>query len=139
MDIDTLMSKHSRNYRFHGARAATLSRLVAQSENGSITLWGRDLENEGEYLEGHGELSCTDISDIEMSYNEFCDDGGLVLVLEKIIENPFEEGHESDVREHLIRAEEWRVIGGLHPIFDEDGDVIDQEAFSLEEIMQESY
>ena len=138
MDIDQLLSKHSDNYRFHGVREATLSRLVAQSENGQIVLWGRNSESEtSEYLQGEGELSVTDISDIEMSFNEFCDEGGLVLVLEKIVDEPAEVDHESDGREHLVRVEEWQVVGGIRPIFDEDGDVVDQEAFSLDEIFAE--
>jgi hypothetical protein len=137
-DIDNILSKHSDNYRFHGVRSATLSHLVAQSENGQIVLWGRNSESEtSEYLQGEGELSVTDISDIEMSFNEFCDESGLVLVLEKIVAEPIEVEHESDDREHLVRVEEWKVVGGLRPVFDEDGDVVDQEAFSLEEIIAE--
>jgi hypothetical protein len=136
MNIDQLLSKHSDNYRFHGIRSATLTRLIAQSENGQIVLWGRDTEDEGEYLAGQGELSVTDISDVEMSYNEFCDEGGLVLVLEKLVTEPVEVRHETDRREKLVQAAEWQVIGGLRPIFDEDGDVIDQEVFSLDEIVE---
>ena len=136
MNIDQLLSKHSDNYRFHGVREATLARLVAQSENGTITLWGRDTEDEGEYLEGAGELSVTDISDVEMSYNEFCDEGGLVLVLEKLVVEPVEIRHETDRRERMVQASEWQVVGGLRPVFDEDGDVIDEEVFSLDEIIE---
>ncbi len=140
MDIDQLLSKHSDNYRFHGVRSATLSRLIAQSENGEILLWGRNPESEtSDYQQGTGELSVTDISDIEMSYNEFCDDGGLVLVLEKIVAEPVEIDHESDAREHLVRVQDWKVVGGLRPVVDEDGEVIDQEVFSLDEILSEEF
>jgi hypothetical protein len=132
MDIDELMSKHSRNYRFHGVRAATLNRLLQQSEGGQIVLWGRVEEG---YEQGKGEISATDISDIEMSFHEFCDEDGLVLVLEKKVESPFEERHPTDRRECWLQCEEWQVIGGIRPVFDEDEDVIDQEAFSLSEIM----
>lgn len=136
-DIDTILSKNNDNYRFHGVRSATLYRLIQQSENGEITLWGRNPESEtSEYLQGEGELSCTEIQYWEMSFNEFCDEEGMVLVLEKQVAEPFEEQHETDYREHLIRAEEWKVVGGLRPVIDEDGDVIDQEAFSLEEIFE---
>lgn len=136
MDIDNLLSKHSDNYLFHGVRGATLFRLINQSENGQIVLWGRveDEDGRADYAQGRGEISATDISDIEMSYNEFCDEEGLVLVLEKQVASPVDERHSTDRREHLVRCEEWRVIGGIRPVFDEDGDVIDQEAFSLEEI-----
>lgn len=136
MNIDDLMSKHSDNYRFHGVRSATLARLIAQSEDNQITLWGRVEDEDGcaDYEQGQGELSATDISDIEMSFNEFCDENGLVLVLEKQVASPVDELHPTDRREHLLRCEEWRVVGGIRPVFDEDGDVIDQEAFSIEEI-----
>ena len=134
-DIDQVLSKHSDNYRFHGVRAETLSRLIRQSENGEITLWGRNPESEIEdYRQGKGELSTTDITGLEMSYNEFCDGDGIVLVLEKMIDEPFEETVSTDRREHLIRAEEWKVVGGLRPVFDEDEQVVDEQAFSLEEI-----
>ncbi len=142
MDIDTLMSKHSSNYRFHGVRSETLSRLIAQSE-GSMLLWGTDhdehIDNqdfESEYVQGQGFLYVTDISDVEMSYNEFCDDGGLVLVLEKSVSEPFEFIHEDDIRQRIVKVQEWNVVGGLRPVVDADGDVIDQEAFSLDEIFE---
>ena len=139
-DIEQILSKHSDNYRFHGVREATLARLIAQSENGQIVLWGRNPESEtSEYLQGEGELSVTGYYDLDMSFNEFCDDGGdggVVLVLERVVDEPFEEDHRSDRREHLIHVEEWKVVGGLRPVRDEDEDVIDQEAFSLEEIME---
>lgn len=137
-NVDQLLSKNSENYRFHGVRAATLNRLQAQSEDGNVTLWGRveDEDGNADYEQGQGELSSTDISDIEMSYNEFCDENGLVLVLEKQVDEPFEELHPTDRREHLIRAEEWKVIGGLRPLFDEDGDVVEEEAYSLEEVLE---
>ncbi len=140
-DIDNLLSKHSDNYRFHGVRSATLNRLIAQSENGELLLWGRveDEDGNADYAQGEGELSCTDISDIEMSFNEFCDEGGLVLVLEKMVAEPIENDHETDDREHLIEASEWKVIGGIRPLFDEDGDVISEECFSLEEILNEEF
>ncbi len=71
-----------------------------------------------------------------MCYSEFMDEGGIVLVLEKCVENPFECVHPSDRRQRIIRAEEWRVIGGLRPVeLDEDGDVLEEEALSLEEII----
>lgn len=144
-DIDTILSKHSSNYRFHGVRSATLERLIGQSEHGAIKLWGTDhdehIDNQdGEfdvaYVQGEGFLYVTDISDMEMSFNEFCDDGGLVLVLEKIVAEPFEFIHEDDSRQCIINVQEWKVVGGLRPVVDEDGDVIDQEAFSVEEIVE---
>ncbi len=137
-DIDDIMSKSSEHYLFHGVRAATLQRLIAQSEHGQIVLWGRveDEDGNADYQCGRGELSTTDISDIEMSFNEFCDEDGLVLVLEKLVDEPFDELHPTDRREHWIRAEEWRVVGGVRPVFDENEEVIDQQAFSVEEIMK---
>lgn len=143
VDIDQLLSKSSENYLFHGVRAATLHRLIAQSENGEILLWGTDhdehIDNEDgeldtEYVQGQGFLYTTDISDIEMSYQEFCDDGGLVLVLEKMVAEPFDFEHPSDRRQHIVKAEEWKVIGGLRPLFDED-----EECFSLEDILNEEF
>ena len=134
MNIDQLLSKHSDNYRFHGVREATLARLIAQSENGNITLWGRDTEDEGEYLEGAGELSVTDYYSLDLSFNEFCDEDGVVFVLEAVVDEPSEEQHGR--HEILVKAEEWKVIGGLRPVRDENEDVIDQEAFSLEEIFE---
>lgn len=147
MDIDELMSKHSDTYRFHGVRSETLSQLVAQSVDGSIALWGTDHDEhvdnwdnefETKYVQGAGFLYVTRFADVDMSFNEFCDEGGIVLVLEPIIgSEPVEFDHPSDRRQLIINVEEWRVIGGLRPVFDEDGDVIDQEAFSLEEIIQQ--
>ncbi len=143
MDIDTLLSKHSDNYRFHGVRGETLEELIRQSTDGQIILWGTDhdehIDNEDgemdvEYVQGQGYLYTTDIKSIETSYNEFCADG-LVLVLEKQADEPFEYSYDRN-RQHIIRAEEWRVIGGLRPTFDEDGELIDQEALSLEEIIE---
>ncbi len=147
MDIDQLMSKHSSNYCFHGVRSATLSRLIAQS-NGSIALWGtdhdehidnQDGELDAKYVQGEGFLYVTDISDLEMSFNEFCDEGGVVLVLEKQVADPFEFIHEDDSRQHIIQVQEWKVIGSLRPVVDEDGEVIDQECFSLDEILNEEF
>ena len=144
-DIDNILSKHSDHYRFHGVRSATLQALIAQAENGQVALWGTDhdehIDNEdgeleAEYTQGEGYLYVTDISDVEMSFNEFCDEGGLVLVLEKVASEPFEFDHPTDRRQSIIKVEEWKVVGGIRPVVDEDGDVIDQEAFSLEEIME---
>jgi hypothetical protein len=146
MDIDDLMTKSNDYYRFHGVRRATLERLVAQGEGDQLRLWGtdhdehidnQDGEFEVEYVRGAGYLYTTDISDLEMSASEFAGDDGLVLVLEKIIDTPFEFEHPSDRRQCIVRAEEWRVVGGLRPVFDEDGDLIDQEALSLDEIREE--
>ena len=146
VDIDNLLSKSNEHYLFHGVRAATLSRLIGQSENGSILLWGTDhdehIDNEDneldcEYVQGEGFLYTTDITDIEMSFNEFCDEGGLVLVLEKQVEEPFDFEHPSDRRQHIVKFEEWKVVGGIRPLFDEDQDVIGEECFSLEEILNE--
>jgi hypothetical protein len=135
-DIDELMNKRSDNYLFHGVKGATLAQLIDQSEDGNLVLWGRveDEDENADYSQGQGELSATDINDIEMSFNEFCDQSGLVLVLEKQVAEPVDELHPTDRREHLIRCEEWRVVGGVRPVYDEDGEVVDQEAFSLEEI-----
>jgi len=146
MDIDNLLSRHSDNYRFHGVSGETLATLVSQSEGQSITLWGTDhdehIDNadnelETEYLQGAGYLYVTSYNDIDMSYNEFCKNGGLVLVLEKNVDAPFECGHPSDRRQFIIKVEQWTVVGGLRPVFDEDEEIVDQEALSLEEIEEE--
>ncbi len=139
-DIDQVMSKHSDNYRFHGVRSATLEALIAQASP-DIALWGTDHDEhidgeDAEYAQGAGYLYVTGISDLEMSFNEFCDDGGLVLVLEKIASEPFEFDHPTDRRQSIIKVEEWQVVGGLRPVVDEDGEIVDQEAFSLEEILE---
>lgn len=146
MDIDNLMSKHSDHYRFHGVRGVTLERIVSQSEGGPLHLWGTDhdehVDNENgefecQYLQGTGYLYTTDISDLEMSASEFAGDDGLVLVLEKQVDAPFEFEHSDDRRQHIIKVEEWRVVGGIRPLFDEDEDMVDQEALSLDEIREE--
>lgn len=143
MDIDELMSKSSDHYRFHGVSLATLERLIGQSEGGEILLWGTDHDDfvDGEeysdYVQGKGYLYTTDIRGIELSCNEFAGDDGLVLVLERIVDDPQEWfPRAADNRECLVRVEEWRVIGGVRPIFDEDGDMIDQEALSIEEVLE---
>lgn len=138
MDINDLLNERpgEDKFRFHGVRAATLNRLIAQSEDGQITLWGRveDEDGNADYEQGQGELSATDIRHWELSFNEFCDENGMVLVLEKQVAEPFEEQYSRS--ELLVRVEEWKVIGGLRPVFDEDGDVVEEEAFSLQEIME---
>lgn len=146
-DIDQVMSKHSKEYRFHGVRSETLARLIAQSD-GSILLWGTDVDEhidnldgelEAEYVQGAGYLYVVGIRDLDMSFSEFCDEGGLVLVLEKQVAESFIFDHPSDNRQEIIKAEEWKIVGGLRPLYDEDGDIIDQQAFSLEEILSESF
>lgn len=146
MDIDELMTKSNDNYRFHGVRRATLEALAAQAEGGAIRLWGTDhdehIDNadgefEVEYVQGEGYLYTTDISDLEMSASEFAGDDGLVLVLEKQVDAPFEFDHPSDRRQCIVKVQEWRVIGGLRPVFDEDGEMVDQEALSLDDIREE--
>ena len=145
--IDQLLSKSSDHYRFHGVRAQTLSQLISQSENSEILLWGTDEDEhitedfeEAEYVQGEGFLYVTDIRNIQMSYSEFCDDGGLVLVLEKSVEKPFEFEHPTDRRQFIIKVQEWKVVGGLRPVeVDEDGDVVEEEAFSLEDILSENF
>lgn len=144
-DIDELLNRHSDNYRFHGVQAATLEELISQSKNGEIRLWGTeddehvnedfDYGGDNEYVQGEGFLYVTNISDIEMSYQEFCGGDGMVLVLEKISPDVFEFDHPSDRRQHIIKVEEWKVVGGLRPVLDEDEEIIDQETFSLEEVI----
>ena len=145
MNIEQLLSKHSNTYRFHGVRSATLQELLSQSEDGAIALWGTDhdehIDNEDgefdtEYTQGAGFLYVTSFRNVEMSFNEFCDEDGIVFVLEPIVTEPFEFDHPSDRRQSIIKAEDWNVIGGLRPVLDEDGDLIEMEAFSLEEIAE---
>lgn len=129
---------------FHGVKGATLDRLIAQSDDGHITLWGRVVDEEGRagYECGAGELSVTDAASIEVSFHSFCDEDGMVLILEPITDDPSVECHNQD--EYLIKAEEWRVAGGLRPVYTEvdeeeewpdEPELIDQQEFSLEEIL----
>ena len=143
MNIDQLLSKHSDNYRFHGVQSETLEALVSQMEDGVISLWGtdhdehidnQDGEFDSEYVQGAGFLYTTTINDIEMSYSEFSGDDGLVLVLEKVADEPFEFTHPTDRRQRIIKVEEWKVVGGLRPVLDEDGEICDQEVVSIEEM-----
>jgi hypothetical protein len=144
MDIDDLMTKSNDHYRFHGVLSVTLERLVSQSEDGAIRLWGTDHndfvdgEEYADYTQGEGYLYCTDISGIELSCEAFCGSDGLVFILEKLVDDPQEWfPRAADKRECLVRVEEWHVIGAIRPIFDEDGDLIDQEALSLEEVLEQ--
>lgn len=152
MELDELMTKDSSLYRFHGVKECNLSRILKNSEEGVVTLWGRADEDADEeedevngYLPGRGELSVTRWNDIEMSCNEFCDEDGVVFVLEPVVESPREDEHPSDRREFRIQVEEWRVIGGIRPVFqreyDEDDNLIDEEivefqALSLQDILE---
>lgn len=147
MDIDTLMSKHSNNYRFHGPRGF-LSELIAQSETGEIKLWGRtqddavEVDEAGEvaeFVQGEGYLYCADIDDVDICFNEFCESGEIVLVLEKQSAEAQEWFPRSGRRERLIRVEEYKVIGGVRPLYDEDGDLCELEAISLEDILSENF
>src|SRR5713226_4836379 len=114
-DIDQVMSKSSDNYRFHGVREATLSRLIAQAEDGNILLWGTDRyvhiddDEFAEYTQGAGYLYTAEIQGWEICFDSFIDDCGLVLILEKQVEEPFEFDHPSDRRQKLIKVEEWKV------------------------------
>ncbi len=140
-----IFSKFSECY-FHGVRGATLRRLIVQAENGHIALWGTDQDEhvdedfeKAEYVQGEGYLYVTDISDIEMSVNEFCDETGLVLVLEPQVEYPFDFEHPSDYRQHIIKVEEWKVIAGLRAICDEYSEVEDYEEISLDDLLSENF
>src|SRR4051812_17498103 len=116
VDIDNLLSKSNEHYRFHGVRSQVLSQLISQSENGQIILWGEDhndfIEEEevySEYVQGEGYLYSTSVEGMELSCDPtFCNDGGIVLVLEKIVDEPQEwYPRPGDKRERLIRVEEW--------------------------------
>ncbi len=147
MDIDKLMQQMpgEDKYRFHGVCGATLSELVRQSD-GEIRLWGTDHDEhvdnqngecETEYVQRQGYLYVTEQSEWELSFNEFAGEDGLVLVLKKNDKDPFEISHPTDRRQSIVRAEEWLVIGGLRGIYDENEELCDQEALSLEEISDE--
>jgi hypothetical protein len=146
MDIELLLSKHSDNYRFHGA-GQFLSSLIAQAENGEMKLYGRshddavDGEEECEWVAGLGYLYVTNMAGIEICYNNFASDDKVVLVLEKQVDEPQEwYPRNADSREMLIRVEEWKVIGAIHPTaFDEDGDVLEDEGISLEDLLSENF
>jgi hypothetical protein len=143
MDILDLLSKPGSHYRYHGVRNATLTLLLCQAQDNQIVLWGQErdehvseLDYEGfHYIQGGGYLYTS--LDEEMCYENFCDEGGIVLVLEKQIETPFELILPTDRRQRIVKCAEWRVIGGVRPytVLEDDGfecECID--AFSLEEI-----
>ncbi len=142
MDIDTLMSKDSDNYRFHGA-GQFLSALIAQAENNEMKLYGRshddkvDGEEECEWTPGEGFLYVTNMAGISICYDNFASDDKIVLVLEKVVDEPQEWfPRNADRREMLIRVEEWKVIGAIRPTaFDEDGDVLEDEGIALENLL----
>jgi hypothetical protein len=145
MEIEQLLSKHSDNYRFHGA-GQFLSSLIAQSEN-EMKLWGRttddavDDEEKCEWVQGEGYLYVTNMAGIEICYNNFASDDKIVLVLEKQVDEPQEwYPRNADSREMLIRVEEWKVVGAIRPTaFDEDGDVLEDEGISLEDLLSENF
>lgn len=147
MELDALLTKNSNNYRFHGA-GAHLSALIAEAVDGEIKLYGRstddavDGQDDGEWVAGSGYLYCVEVSGLELVYNNhFMGPDNLCLVLEKIVDEPQEwSPRTADRRESLIRVEEWRVIGAVRPVeFDEDGDAVEEEAFSLEDILDENF
>jgi len=72
---------------------------------------------------------------VDMSCNEFVDAGGLLFVLEPVVTEPQEREHDTDRRECLLHVEEWRVVGGLRPVFDEDEEIVEFAAFSVDEIL----
>jgi hypothetical protein len=141
MDIFDMLDHNGRETVFHGVRSATLSKLVSESEDGNIHLYGRssrdwDDEDAASHIQNGGYLYVTDYKEIDFSANEFCDDGGVILVLGAKVSDP--EIVDEAAREHVIRLDEWEVIGGVRPAFDpETGDLDEEnwEILSLEEVL----
>jgi hypothetical protein len=128
MDIFDMLDHNGRETVFHGVRSATLSKLVSESEDGNIHLYGRssrdwDDEDAASHIQNGGYLYVTD-------------DGGVILVLGAKVSDP--EIVDEAAREHVIRLDEWEVIGGVRPAFDpETGDLDEEnwEILSLEEVL----
>lgn len=137
--------------RFHGVVAGNLSGILDLSRSegdGKIHLYGRDhadeeegMENEAlDWLVDDGVLYTVKFDDIELSYSEFCDDEGVVLMFGA------RAGIEPEIRyqgrgnrENVLRVPEWEVIGAIRPVYqDEDEYEIDDdkiEFFSVEELL----
>lgn len=144
MDIFDMLDHNGRETVFHGVRGATLNKLVSESEDGKIHLYGRssrDWDDEGcaiSHIQDGGYLYVTEYKEIDFSVNEFCDDGGLILVLGAKASDP--EIVDEAAREHVIRLDEWEVIGGIRPSFDPESGELDEEnweVLSLQEVMEQ--
>jgi len=128
---------------FHAVAASNLSKMI---ENGAIHFYGRaetdaqnaESGNAAEWILDGGWLYTVSNRDLDLSENEFVGDG-LILELAAIVENPQIVLQGRNGREKVIRVEEWQVVGAIRPICDEDGEVIDQEEISFEEIVNGAF
>ena len=143
MNIFDMLDHNGRETVFHGVRGATLSKLISESEDGQIHLYGRssrdwdDDEETMSHVRDGGYLYVTEYAEIDFSANEFTDDGGLILVLGAKVQRP--EIVEEAAREHVIRVDEWEVIGGVRPSFDRETGELDEEnweVLSLQEVLE---
>jgi hypothetical protein len=140
MDIFDMFDHNGQETVFHGVHGAALARLIEESEDGKLHLYGRSVRDESdialEYEQDGGYLYVTHYGEIELSANEFAGDDGLILVLGA--RKPGAEVQDGgQPREHVICLDEWEVIGALRPVFSEDGEFLEEEmeVLSVEEIL----
>jgi len=124
---------------FHAVAATNLAHMI---ESDGIHFYGRsapdaELSEKDEALEwvrDGGWLYTVANTDLDLCENEFVRDG-LILELAPRVGNPEIVLQGRNGREKVIRVEEWQVIGAIRPILDADGEVVDQQDFSLEDIL----
>lgn len=122
---------------FHAVAAANLAHMI---DGDGIHFYGRsepdeELDDEAlEHILDGGWIYTVANADLDLCENEFVADG-LILELASKVESPEIILQGRNGREKVIRVEEWEVVLGIRPVLDEDGEVIDQIEFSLEEIL----
>ncbi len=106
-----------------------------------IHFYGRsepDVELEDEALEwvrDGGWLYTVANTDLDLCESEFVQDG-LILELAPRVDHPEIVLQGRNGREKVVRVEEWEVVGAMRPLVDEDGEVIEQQEFSLLQVLK---
>jgi|SRR5882757_438733 len=95
---------------YHAVHGNVFGMLQNQAEDGEITLWGRNVDDEHE--RGAGQISCSSFDGMQMSIDNFLDDDGIIFILAG--ENP----EKLNSEEYLISLPEWKIVGGLRPTDD---------------------
>ena|SRR5215469_2937337 len=109
---------------YHAVTGNVFGMLQNQAEDGQITLWGRNEDDEHE--RGTGQVSCSSFDGLQMSIDNFYDEDGMIFILAG------ENAEKFNSEEYLVSLSEWKIVGGLRST--EDPEVF--ELYSMEEMME---
>ena len=128
----------TQEHLFHAVAASNLAHMIQED---GIHFYGRsepDVELEDEALEwvrDGGWLYTVANTDLDLCESEFVQDG-LILELAPRVDHPEIVLQGRNGREKVVRVEEWEVVGAMRPLVDEDGEVIEQQEFSLLQVLK---